>query len=247
MRHEAAQQPASPDEAPASRATDADAHDPAETARLVADAADGDESAWETLVRRYGRRIYALAKSRLHDADAAEEIAQSVFATLAVKLRPAPDDCEDGDNDQPAYTETGKFEPWLFRIAMNRIRDEGRRRQSRRGTIRLDAGQDPSIDHGVGPGDRQAAETTRRNELAAMRDAIATLDDRDREIIELRHHGSLSFAQIADMLGEPIGTCLARHHRAVKKLRVRMEAAGATGDESLDEPSEAHQGRGDTR
>ena len=243
MRHEAAQQPASPDESPSTRAIDADMHDPAETARLVAAAADGDEFAWETLVRRYGRRIYALAKSRLHDADAAEEIAQSVFATLAVKLRPGPS----GESETPAYTESGKFEPWLFRIAMNRIRDEGRRRQRRRGTIRLDDGAEPSDGHCTSPVERQANDANSRAELAAMRDAISTLDDRDREIIELRHHGSLSFAQIAEMLGEPIGTCLARHHRAVKKLRVRMEAGGVTGDEHLNEPSGAQQNRGDTQ
>ena len=208
MRHEAAEEITTPAREPdAIRVGDPD---PEATARLVADAARGDETAWETLVRRYSRRIYALAKSRLHDADTAEEIAQSVFATLAVKLR---------DTDRAHYTETGKFEPWLFRIAMNRVRDEGRRRQRRPGSIEIGA------DLGTVPIDSDPDRTGSRREIDAMRRAIQTLDDRDREMIELRHHGSLSFAQIADLLGEPIGTCLARHHRAIKKLRARMEHA----------------------
>ncbi len=211
MRHEAAEQSARPAHDPdAVRAGDPD---PAETARLVADAADGDERAWEILVSRYGRRIYALAKSRLHDADAAEEITQSVFVTLAQKLR---------GGAESAYTESGKFEPWIFRIAMNRVRDEGRKRQRRRGTLRIE----PGIDIGAAPRDNHTDHEETHGQLDAMREAIQTLDERDREIIELRHHGSLSFAQIADLLSEPIGTCLARHHRAIKKLRERIEAAG---------------------
>jgi DNA-directed RNA polymerase specialized sigma24 family protein len=54
------------------------------------------------------------------------------------------------------------------------------------------------------------------------------LADADREIIELRHHGQMSFAQLAEMLGEPIGTLLARHHRALAKLKSLMEM-GLTG------------------
>jgi len=38
-------------------------------------------------------------------------------------------------------------------------------------------------------------------------------------VIELRHHGGLSFQQMADLLEEPLGTLLARHHRALRKLR----------------------------
>lgn len=236
-----------------------------EIAALVADAASGDESAWESLVRLYGRRIYALAKSRLHDPDAAEEITQSVFATLATTLRtpdsspnPEHDPTESSPDSNPesaatnraTYTEAGKFEPWLFRIVMNRVRDEGRRRQRRAGTI---TGLGPAEQDQIagcignrlgGRGDNGSETQTKpaaqdaRDELAAMHEAIQTLEPRDREIIELRHHGSLSFAQIADLLDEPLGTCLARHHRALKKLRDRIVAAQQTTP-----PPDAHSTR----
>ena len=48
---------------------------------------------------------------------------------------------------------------------------------------------------------------------------IRDRSDADREVVELRHHGGLSFNQISDMLKEPLGTVLARHHRALKKLK----------------------------
>ena len=62
-------------------------------------------------------------------------------------------------------------------------------------------------------------------EIARLRDALDTLSDADRQTIELRHHAALSFQQIADTLEEPLGTVLARHHRALKKLRSAMEKA----------------------
>lgn len=48
------------------------------------------------------------------------------------------------------------------------------------------------------------------------------LSESDREIIELRHHGGMSFKQMADLLNEPLGTLLARHHRALRKLKELM-------------------------
>jgi RNA polymerase sigma-70 factor (ECF subfamily) len=55
---------------------------------------------------------------------------------------------------------------------------------------------------------------------------MAELNEEDREVIELRHHGGMSFKEMAEMLGEPMGTLLARHHRALHKLRRVLEQAG---------------------
>jgi RNA polymerase sigma-70 factor, ECF subfamily len=173
-------------------------------AGLLESAAGGDESAWRRLVELYGRRVYALAKSRCRNADVAEEVAQSVFVTVASKL------------GRGGYSEQGKFESWLFRVAMNRIRDEMRRRNRRPpdpGAAELaDEGRD-----GLTP------------ELARLREAIGRLSVADREIIELRHHGAMSFRDMADLLGEPVGTLLARHHRALRKLRTMLDGTSEEG------------------
>ncbi len=188
-------------------------------ASLLANASRGDPAAWSDLVSRYARRIYALARSRCGNHDVAEELTQSVFATLAEKL-PAG-----------GYDERGRFEAWLFRVAANRVRDHVRRSRLRY------ASQDPDIldrEHVARDADPPGAIDA--TELASLRVAMSGLTETDREVIELRHHGGLSFKQIAELLDEPLGTLLARHHRALRKLRETMEAMTqpsrpVTGDE----------------
>lgn len=181
--------------------------EPDELSNLVALAARGDESAWVELVGLYARRVFAMARSRLHDDELAEEITQSVFVTVATKL------------GQSSYTEQGRFEPWLFRITMNRVRDLCRKRSRHATPI---APEHFAGIQGRPDPDKEIAEE-QQGQLDALRNAMQQLNDTDREIIELRHHGQLSFKQIADLTGDPIGTLLARHHRALKKLRSLVE------------------------
>ena len=49
------------------------------------------------------------------------------------------------------------------------------------------------------------------------------LSPADREVIELRHHAQMGFKQMSEVLDEPLGTLLARHHRALRKLREILE------------------------
>ena len=188
-----------------------------ELAELVERAGRGDEAAWERLVHLYARRVFALAQSRLRRPDLAEEITQSVFVTLATKLK-----------DQQ-YAEVGRFEPWLFRVTMNRVRDAARKLKRQAGTL----------EHGVieaisDRGRHDLDRDDRTDEVRALRGALASLGEADREVIELRHHGRMGFKEIADLLGEPVGTVLARHHRALKKLRVIMEPNESDDNESDD-------------
>lgn len=193
----------------------------------------GDQEAWRGIVNLYARRVYALARSRLvsgggqgvgsldrgqgqvrgameGSSDLAEEITQSVFVTVASKL-------SSGD-----YTEQGRFESWLFRVAMNRVRDEVRR------VKRHATPTDPETMAERVSGDAspvmEADERSRQEAtVGLLREAMEQLSESDREIVELRHHAGLSFKQIADLLSEPMGTLLARHHRALKKLKDCMQ------------------------
>lgn len=174
-------------------------------AELVGRASRGDERAWEDLVGMYGRRIFALAQSRLRRPDLAEEVTQSVFVTVATKLR------------EESYTEVGRFESWLFRVAMNRVRDAARRIKRQASVM------EPGVMETMPGG---TAVVVDREGLDALRRAMETLSDSDREVVELRHHGQMGFKEIAALLGEPVGTVLARHHRALKKLRGVLEPGG---------------------
>jgi RNA polymerase sigma-70 factor (ECF subfamily) len=176
---------------------------------LLARAAAGGEDAWAELLRRYARRVFAMARSRVKDPDTAQDITNAVFATIATKLASGQ------------YEEQGRFEPWLFRVTMNRVRDEARRAR------RHATPTEPSTlaELRLATDDAPAADA---EQLAALRGALDRLGDADRTVVELRHHAGMSFQQIADTLDEPIGTVLARHHRALKKLRSFLEPDGET-------------------
>ena len=63
-------------------------------------------------------------------------------------------------------------------------------------------------------------------EIEILKSAVAELNEADREILYLRHTAGLSFAEIATSLGQPLGTVLARGHRALGKLRKLLEERG---------------------
>ncbi|MFO0827002.1 MAG: sigma-70 family RNA polymerase sigma factor [Phycisphaerales bacterium] len=183
-----------------------------ELAALLATAARGDETAWRGLVQAYSPRVFGLIRSQCGDSDLAEEITQSTFCTIAAKLA--------------EYEELGRFESWIFRIAMNRLRDEMRRRK--RHARPMD--ESPMLSMAAAPETPARAATADPVAARLLREAIEGLGEADREVINLRHIGGLSFKQMADALDEPLGTLLARHHRALRKLREYLESRGLDAD-----------------
>ena len=164
-------------------------------------AAGGDEGAWCELVRAYSARVFSLIRAQCSNNDLAEEITQSTFCTVVAKIG--------------SYTELGKFEQWLFRIAMNRLRDEMRRRKRQARPV-----EDESLSAmaGAARAEDDPHGASDPAQIVALRNAVAQLSDADQQIIHLRHYGGLSFKQIAEILDQPLGTVLARQHRALKKL-----------------------------
>jgi RNA polymerase sigma-70 factor, ECF subfamily len=175
-------------------------------------AAGGDQFAWRSLVDAYAARVFGLLRAQCGDADLAEELTQSTFCTMVTKLG--------------SYTEVGKFEAWLFRIAMNRLRDEMRRRRRQAAPMEAESLTGMA---GAAPPERRDSEPESA-EREALEKALGQLSEADRQVIHLRHRAELSFKQIAEVLDEPIGTVLARHHRSLKKLRDILSRAGM-GDE----------------
>ncbi|MBX2851043.1 MAG: sigma-70 family RNA polymerase sigma factor [Phycisphaeraceae bacterium] len=188
-------------------------------------AAAGDGQAWTQLVSAYSGRVFGLIYKQCRDRELAEEISQETFVKVVQKLT------SDG------YSEQGKFEPWLFRIAMNKLRDEMRRRGRQARPMDMSPAATASsndnasgwaaAESGViagGPSMPRAPldQLDRAEQVDLLRQAIATLPEADQEVLHLRHTAGLSFAQIAETLDQPLGTVLARGHRALGKLKTLM-------------------------
>lgn len=189
--------------------------------QILRAAADGDSQAWSDLVSAYSGRVFGLIYKQCRDKELAEEITQDTFVKVVQKLT----------ND--GYDEQGKFEPWLFRIAMNKLRDEMRRRGRQAKTMDMSpaatassndnasawAVAESSVIAGPSQPDAPLDQLDRAEQVGLLKQAIATLPEADREVLHLRHTAGLSFAQIAETLDQPLGTVLARGHRALAKLK----------------------------
>ncbi len=166
-------------------------------------AAAGDETAWRDIVDTYSPRVFGLIRAQCGSTDLAEEITQSTFCTIVERIG--------------RYSELGRFESWLFRIAMNRLRDEMRRRKRQANPVETEA-----LVGLAGAGDPVEGPGSDSGDLTALQAALDRLSEADRRVVHLRHFTGLSFARIAEILGEPLGTVLARQHRALKKLRQHL-------------------------
>ena len=173
--------------------------------RTLQRAAGGDETAWRRIVDAYGPRVFGLIRAHCGSVELAEEITQSTFCTIVARIG--------------QYTELGRFESWLFRIAMNRLRDEMRRRKRQARPVEAEALA------GLAGADEEARSAP-ADEVRALRAAVDRLSEADRRVIHLRHFSGLSFSRIAEVLGEPLGTVLARQHRALGKLRQMLTEGG---------------------
>jgi RNA polymerase sigma-70 factor (ECF subfamily) len=192
--------------------------------QVLRQAAQGDADAWRTLVQSYTPRVYGLLVNQCRDKELAEELTQATFVKVVRKL-------DDG------YEESGRFDAWLFRIAMNGLRDEMRRRKRQATPTDMgpaassgrdeqargwSAAQQSVISGGPAPATDPADAVIKAEQIQRLHAAIGQLSEADQEIIHLRHSAGLSFAQIADTLGQPLGTVLSRGHRALGKLKKLM-------------------------
>ena len=179
---------------------------------MIRGARRGDEQAYQEFLAAYGPRLYGFFFRATGSAHDSEDLVSEVLVRLVRRL---------GD-----YDERGRFEPWLFRIAANLVRDWIRRRKTRPAMASLDGGDDerPSLADAVAgepmPVDAGlvAAETG-----DAVARALATLDEQSRQMVLLRHFAEMSYKEIAGLFECPLGTVLAKVHRAMKALRAVME------------------------
>jgi len=162
--------------------------------RLMVLTAGGDLPAFEELLRRYEKRVLNYAYRILADAGAAEDVLQQTFLNLF--------------ESAGTYTPEGKFPAYLFRIARNLSLNESARQRPKTAPdlrpLRTEA--DP------------AGYAVAREERDRVRKAVASLGDKDREIVWLRVYQKMPYKQIAELVGIKEDTARSRMRYALEAL-----------------------------
>lgn len=177
---------------------------------LVELALAGNQAAFGALVRRYQRRLTAFLGQIVGDMELARELSQEAFIRAWGAL----------DRYDPQY----RFSTWLFRIAHNLGIDQLRRRRlSTVSLVRQDA-EGEEVELAVVDASKDPLGHFENRELAeAMGAAIAGLRSEYRELVLLRHFAGLSYQDIADLKGMPLGTVKNKLFRAHSVLRRALQ------------------------
>jgi RNA polymerase sigma-70 factor, ECF subfamily len=157
------------------------------------------------LYDRFGRLVYTVAYHTVEDPQAAEEITQDVFLRI-------------WNNAGSYHPETARVSTWLVSITRNRAIDELRRRGARPESSQvawLEEWAENEDQRLEGP----EAPVEQALHHQAVRQAVAALPHDQRRILGLAYYHGLSHQQIAEHLGEPLGTVKSRIRLALQKLR----------------------------
>jgi RNA polymerase sigma-70 factor (ECF subfamily) len=173
---------------------------PADEAAAIAACQRGDRQAFELIVRRYTARALGAARALVRDASLAEDAAQDAFVRAFRAIR--------------RFRTSEPFYPWLYRILRNSCLTTLKRRGRPQPSIDAEDAPPPPA-----PPSDPAAELAKDELRAAVREAMTHLSEPHREILHLSHFEGLSYKEIADCLGIPIGTVMSRLWAARQALK----------------------------
>lgn len=186
----------------------------ASDAELIGLVAQGEARALEVLYDRYSSVVFSFAFRIVSDRELAEEVLQEAFFRA----------WQQGSNFSAGR---GTFITWLLSITHNLAIDEIRRR--RRRPMKADS-EDPGQVLDGQPDTGAGANVEEEVWLGALRDsmgqALAQLPQAQRQAIEMAYFQGLTQREIAEALGEPLGTIKTRMRLGLQKLK---EALGSNG------------------
>lgn len=168
---------------------------------------DGDNRAFDELLSRTQTKLFTYIMFVVRDHDVADDIFQETFVKVITKLQ------------QRQYTDTGKFQFWLTRIAHNVIMDWYRQQQTRH---IVEPNEENNLENLRGA---SVMDTFRESEivneqvLMDVKRLMEALPAPQREVVYMRYFQQLSFKEIADLTGVSINTSLRRMRYALINMR----------------------------
>ena len=181
---------------------------------LIAGYIKGEESLLEILVNRHQAKVYNYIIVRIRDTDLANDVFQDAFVKVIQTFK------------KGAYNEEGKFLPWVLRISHNLIIDHYRRLK-RMPTI------SPTAEFDVFDVIKDESRNVEGNMVwdqieSDLFKLIEHLPAEQREVLEMRHFGDMSFKDIADATNVSINTALGRMRYALINMRKLIEKHNIT-------------------
>jgi len=176
---------------------------------LVAAILDGEAALYTDLVERYRGRLINYLNRFLGNVQESEELSQEVFLRVYRAL----------DRYNPKY----RFSTWLFRVAKNAAIDLIRKRR-----LKLVPMQRVGMD---GQAREREFESEERDPYRTLRNverrqaigaAIDGLKEEYRELIQLRHFAEMTYEEIAEFKGMPLGTVKNKLFRGRRMLKARL-------------------------
>ena len=182
---------------------------------LVASAVTGLEGGFEELVRRYQRPISGYVYRMVGDYEAALDLTQEIFIKVYGSLA--------------RYRSEFKFSTWIYKIAHNcavdYLRRNNGREQSLVSGIEGDTYELPIESKRLSP-EQESEREERRLEIEGV---VRALPGAYRELIILRHSQDLTYEEIVEVTGLPLGTVKNRLFRAREMMRQQFLQRGITG------------------
>jgi RNA polymerase sigma-70 factor (ECF subfamily) len=182
---------------------------------LVQTAVAGREASFEELVRRYQRPIAAYVYRMVGDYDSALDLTQEVFIKVYNSLN--------------RYRSEFKFSTWIYKIAHNAAIDHLRRHAVREQTLSGSVEgerREITIESKRLTPEQESERKERRMEIESV---VQLLQPAYRELIVLRHSHDLSYDEIAEVTGLPLGTVKNRLFRAREAMRDLLVQRGIDG------------------
>ena len=158
----------------------------------------------DQLLAEHGPALRNFLGARCRDDDLTAELLQEVAARLVLAT--------------PRLTLNGNARGYLFRIAASVWHDHLRRELVRRRAAVRVQNDEPALAPAAD------AKLLERELQDAVRRAIGALPPAQREVVELRQRRELTFQQIADRLGRPLGTVLTQMRSALARISVELES-----------------------